>query len=163
MIQTGKNYVYGTAARKLEYDVYEENRVLKEKKKARSNNKTRLKAVCSILFVFACCLLIMYRYAVITELGYSVNKLDRVYNELKNENSHLRLALERDTDLDNIKKVAEERLGMQKPDRYQIVYINVSRSDFTSLAEGYKSSGGGNENMLAALMEKVGRFIRLLY
>ena len=163
MIQTGGNYVYGTAAEKLEYNVYEENKVLKAKKKARSDGKTKLKVVCVILFMFSCCLVLMYRYALITELNYSVNKLDKVYNELRNDNSRLRMAIDNANDLENIRKVAEERLGMQKPDRYQIVYINVPKSDFTLVADTYKNTLDNDGNMLAVLRERVGRLIRLLY
>lgn len=171
MIQAGKNYVYGSTARKLEtpakpiYDVYEENKVLKEKKKARKNNKVRLKTVGYVMVIFSCCLLMMYRYALITELNYNISKLEKIYNEKVNENSRLKIAIEEDTDLDRIKQLAEEKLGMQKPDRYQIVYINVPKSDFTTVSGTYKDRDGSADtgNLLAALGRKVGRFLRLLY
>lgn len=164
MIQTGKNYVYGTAAEKLEYNVYEENKVLKAKKQAKSNNKIKLKAVCFVLVIFASCLVLMYRYALITELNYNISKLEKEYNEIRNQNSRLKLAIEKDMDLNKVREIAEKRLGMQKPDRYQMVYINVPKNDCTKVAESYKhSKDKANNNMFAVLLDKVGKFTRLLY
>jgi len=164
LIQTGKNYVYGTAAEKLEYNVYEENKVLKAKKQAKSSSKVKLRAVCFVLVIFASCLVLMYRFALITELNYNINKLEKEYNLIRNENSRLKLAIEKDMDLNKVKKIAEERLGMQKPDKYQMVYINVPKNDYTKVAESYKhTKDKANDNMFAVLLDKVSKFTRLLY
>jgi len=170
LIQTEGNYISGTSAKKLKYnekfkyDVYEENKLLKAKKKARSYIKTKLKIVCFVLAVFSCCFTMIYRYALITDLSYTINKLEKYHNELMNENSRIKIDLERKTDLNRIKEIAQSKLNMQEPDRYQIVYISIPKDDFTIVAETYKNNkertGSG---MLALLIEKVGRLARLLY
>lgn len=163
MKHDGKNYIYGTAAKKIEYDVYEENKVLKQKKQQRINGKAKLKGVLAILVIFAASLLLMYRYALITELNYKVSDLENTYNKIKNENSILRVQIENEMSLSKVKEIAEVRLGMQSPDRYQKIYIRVPKSDITRVAEKYKEEEKGNDNLIASLMNKVGKLTGLIY
>ncbi len=148
------DYVYGTSAKKIQYDVYEENKVLKEKKKYRSNRFTKIKIVFSILLVFLAGFVVMYRYALITDLNYKISRLEKEYNNLKDDNSRLKIAIEKDTDLSRIKSTAEERLDMQKPDKYQIVHIRVPKNNFTITSETYKNKQGNN-HFIALLLTKV--------
>jgi cell division protein FtsL len=163
MKHDGKNYIYGTAAKKIEYDVYEENKVLKKKKQQRVSGKARLKVVLTILVIFAASLLLMYRYALITELNYKVSDLEKTYTKIKNENSVLRVEIENEMSLSKVKEIAEVRLGMQSPDRYQKVYIRVPKSDVTKVADKYREEKKGNDNLIAILMNKVGKLTGLIY
>jgi len=136
LIQKDYEYIHGSVARQLEtqhvhYDVYEENQVLKAKKRYRSHRKIKLRMVMAILAVFAAGLAVMCRYAIITKVSYEINKQEKIYNELKNENSMLKVQIETMTDLNEVKEIAENRLGMQMPDKSQIVYIKVPRNDYT--------------------------------
>ncbi|MDF2524017.1 MAG: Cell division protein FtsL, partial [Clostridiales bacterium] len=90
MLETGKTpYVQGTAAEKIEYNVYEENKVLKAKKQQKSNNNEKVKIVVAVILTFACCLTLIFRYAQITEMNYKLLKANNQYNEIMNENSRL--------------------------------------------------------------------------
>jgi len=160
MIKTNKNYIQGTAARKLEYDVYEENKVLSEKKKRRVNNKLKIKVVFAFMVVFALCGFVMYRYALITDLNYKINTKMNALTQMKNENTRLNVKIERELDLQKVQKFAQENLGMQKPDKSQYVFVKVPRCDFTTasnIEEGEKS--GVFEN----LMSKVDKLTEFLY
>ncbi|HHV98115.1 MAG TPA: cell division protein FtsL [Clostridiaceae bacterium] len=164
MIQKGSNYVYGTAAEKIEYDVYEHNQVLKEKKIRRNNAKIKWKAVFGILVVFSLCLVLMYRYALITEMSLTAIRSEKEYNEIKNKNSRLRVEIEKQTDINTIMKIAEEKLNMQKPEKNQIVYIYVPKNDYTVVSEDYENKEETlNKGMLAALLDKVDKFASILY
>ncbi len=131
MVQKNYDYVEGSLARQLEYDVYEENRILKAKKQYKSNRKIKLRMVMAILAVLTAGLAVMYRYAVITKVSYDINQKQKQYDEIRNENSMLRVEIETRTDLTEVKEAAETRLGMQMPDKSQIVYIKVPRNDYT--------------------------------
>lgn len=163
MIQAGKNYVYGTAAEKLEYDVYEGNKVLKDKKRQRANNKAKLKMVCNILIVFAACFTVMYRYALITDLGYNIHKANKTYKEVLNENTRLKIAIEKEMDLNKVREIAETKLGMHKPYKHQIIYVKVPKNDFTKIPDDYNQTGNTVENLFAMIFERVGKFASLLY
>lgn len=162
MIQKGDNYIDGSAARKLEYNVYEENKVLKAKKKQRSYALAKFKTILMVLVLFAGCFLIIFRYALLTELNYNLEKATKQYNTIKSENDRLKVDINKEMDLDKIKEIAVTRLGMQKPDKYQIVYVNVQKNDFTEVADAYKGNSNSNTNTLASFLDKVGKFAQLL-
>lgn len=161
MNQAEQNYVHGTAARKLDYDVYEENHVLKQKKKHKTNNKFKLKLLCSILVVFSLVFLLVYRYAVITELSYNIDKTSQNLSKIQNENSILEVDIENATDLNKIQELAENKLGMHKPDKYQVVYVNVPKSDFAVVSEDYSKNAKAS-NLFGMLAEKVGKLSHLI-
>lgn len=150
-------------AEKLEYDVYEENKVLRQKKRARSGALQKLKRVALILGVFAACFIIVYRYAVITELNFNINASERQYNEIRNENARLLVEIKKDTDLNTVQRIAETKLGMQKPDKSQIVYMSVPKNDYTVVAASYTKETDANEGVLASLADKIGRIFSFLY
>ncbi|MDP4179783.1 MAG: cell division protein FtsL [Bacillota bacterium] len=144
MLAEKEKYVYGTAAPKIEYDVYENNKVLKAKKRDKRNNKVKLKAVFCILVFFVSFSCIIFMYAQITEMDYKINKATKEYNEQKNDNLRLSLELQKNLDLNRIREVAQTRLDMQKPDKHQIIYINVPKTDFTELADKDKENIKGD-------------------
>lgn len=161
MIQKDYEYVQGTAARQLEYDVYEENTVLKEKKRYKNNRKVKLKLVLSILVVLFAGLTVMYRFAVITQLSNHINKSEKIYNELRNENSILKVQVETETDLNEIKEIAETRLGMQKPDKSQVVYIKVPRDDYTVVLKTQNEAEWDGGNIFKNFIGKVAGLVRI--
>lgn len=163
----------GTAARKLRtagaaaekkhiYDVYEENKVLKAKRQYKKNRSAKFKLVLSILAVFAAGLLIVYRFALITQVSYEINSKEKIYNELRNENALTRLQVESNTDLTKIKEAAETRLGMHKPDKSQMVYVRVPRSDYTVVLNSPEETDKIEGNVFAGILDKVAGFIRLI-
>ena len=161
LAQKRNNYVYGTAAEKIEYDVYEHNEVLKEKKKYRANRLIKVKMVVGILLLFSLGLIVMYRYALIAEINFKISSKEKQYEELKNENSRLKVAIENETNLSKITQVAQNELGMQKPDKYQIVYIEVPKTSFTVTSEQYKDNDGKASTFLAELVNKIEMFMKL--
>lgn len=154
------NYVYGSAAPKIEYDVYEENKVLKAKKKQRANNKIKVKLVFTILTVFAAFLCIIYMYAQITEVNYELNKKNKEYNEVRNANIQLKLDIQKSMDLNRIKEIALTRLDMQKPDTYQIVYVKVPKKDVMKVAaiDGKNTGDKGAVALVSDVISDISHF-----
>jgi len=162
-MKTDKNYIQGTAARKLEYDVYEENKILKQKKKQRVNNKIKVKVVFAFMVLFVLSGLVMYRYALITDLNYKINSKMNELTEIKNENTRLGVKIERELDLQKIQKFAEENLGMQKPDKSQCTFVKVPRSDFTTASSKNEDKDKSGSNIFEALLGKVDKLTGFLY
>ncbi|MCX7746960.1 MAG: cell division protein FtsL [Clostridia bacterium] len=163
MKHTKQTYVYGTAAKKIQYDVYEENRVLKEKRLRKRNNKAKVRTVLSILVAFVLGAVVVYRYALITEQNYNLSKLTKNYESLKNENLRYLVDIEKDTDLANIKEIAESRLGMQNPDKYQIVHMKVPKSDYTRVSDTYMNAQKQKNGIIASLVDKLNQMTGFLY
>lgn len=162
MIQKSYSYVNGSAARKLDYDVYEQNKVLRAKKQFKENRAAKFKFLLSILAVFVAGLLIVYRFALITQMSYNINKSEKMYNEIRNENSLIHMQVERDTDLNRIKELAENRLDMQKPDKSQIVYVRVPRNDYTVVLNTPARTDIIEGNVFTGIIDKVAGFISLI-
>lgn len=164
MIQRDYEYIQGSTVRQLEYDVYQENEVLKAKKIYRTNKKVKFKMVLAILSLLFVALTVMYRFAVITQLGYTISQRETAYNELRNQNSLLRVKIESQTDLAAIKEAAETELGMQMPDKSQIVYIRVPRKDYTLVMNktaADENSGEGDNNIIKNIANKAAAFMKL--
>lgn len=85
----------------------------------------------SVIFVLG--LLIVFRYASITELGYDVSELQNQYNLLKTENARIEVNIARQMNLSEISEIAINELGMQKPQSYQIVRVSVLPTDQTEV------------------------------
>ncbi len=161
MSEKNHGYVEGTAARQLEYDVYEENKVLREKKRYKNNRKVKLKSVLTIVAILAAALVVMYRYAIITEMSYEINQKESDYNKLRNANALLKVEIETQTNLTDIKEIAETRLGMQTPDKSQLVYINVPREDYTITLDP-KGENDRSGNVLKSFINKLAGLVSIL-
>jgi len=103
----------------------------------------------------------MYRFAAITQLSYAIIQNENLYDELRNQNSILKVQIETNTDLTDIKELAETRLGMQKPDKSQVVYIKVPRNDYTVVMKTQDESGMDGGNILKVFIKKVAGLVRL--
>ncbi|RCX16564.1 hypothetical protein DFR58_11057 [Anaerobacterium chartisolvens] len=161
-MESGKNYIHGSAAPKIEYDVYEENKVLKAKKTQRSNNKAKLKMVFAIFLVFIAGSAVMLRYTMITQINYSIDSRNKEYARISNENAKLEIAIQQEMDLVKVKEIAESKLGMHKPDKYQIVYVNIPRENLSIVSEKYKEKSSGEE-VLKSVLNKLEELVALLY
>ena len=135
-------YVHGTAVRKFDYDIYEENELLKRKIKEKQDNKEKKKILLNVFFCCALALAMMYRYSLLTEMNYNVSKKYKEYENIKNSNIALRVSIEKEENLSNIKERARTRLDMQTVNKNQIVYVRVPTSDFVKYAENNEEKSG---------------------
>lgn len=153
-------YIEGSAVRKLEYDVYEENKVLKAKKRYKSNRKVKAKMTLAIITVLVAALAVMWRYAIITKTSYEIDQKEKIYNELRNENALLRVQIESETDLTSIKETAENKLGMRTPQKSQIIYVKVPRNDYTVVMQE-EDKAPGDDNFINVFISKVASLAKL--
>lgn len=166
MIQAEKNYINGTGARKIEYDVYKQNRILKAKTKARAYGRIKAKVILFIMVAFAIFALMMYRYALITDMNYKMNIAYREYEKIKNENIKLKVELDKGMNLERIRKAAENELGMITPEKHQIVRLNVMKNDYTVVAadiSANKEELTADNSMFVFLKRKLESIAQWLY
>ena len=138
-------YQYETSPRKIEpeYEVikepYSRKKTTTVKKK---NNKTKtkrhlkvhVKVVAYVLVIFASLFVISYRNSLINE-SFSENEgLKTNLAAIEKENAQLRVNLENSLNLSNIQKLAEDKLGMQKLDNSQKIYVNLDKKDYVESA-----------------------------
>lgn len=142
MMDKRQFYVHGTAVRKFDDDIYKENELLRRKMEEKQHNKEKKKIMLHVFFCCALALVMMYRYCLLTEMNYNMSKQCKEYESVKNSNIALRVSIEKEENLSNIKEQARSRLGMQLVNKNQIVYVKVPMNDFVKYVENEEEEKG---------------------
>ena len=104
-----------------------ETETVKAPKKAKAK-KTKTNVFLGVS-AFAVALTIVCRYAMINNMNMENIRLKKELDDINNTNAQLKLAAERKVNLSEIEEYAKNNLGFQKPQNYQIEYINVDKQD----------------------------------
>lgn len=152
------SYVYGSAApnmaqraeQPLEQQRIERKQTIRPTPQKSSIPKARL--VFAMLFVVGVCFVILYRFCAITELNSRMGALNEQYNQLRDEKRMLNVEIETSIDLNRVKEIAETKLNMHTPERYQMVLVSVPKSNYSVVLD-YEYID--NSAQKTSLMEKV--------
>ena len=137
-------YTHGGAAYDIE-PIEEEyappKKQIKKQKKIKKNSSTtmQIKAnriysikIALVLGIFFCgTLAFMWSSALATSQRVETQKYKDKLADLKSENALLAIDVSEQMDLDTVKKIATEKLGMVEPQPYQIQYIDVPEQSYT--------------------------------
>lgn len=139
MLAEKRQYAYDynmeSTAKKIKYDDYinkqRKNRV-KPKQNTESKGqislKTKASTVLMIVALFSALLLIVHRYNIISERNYTVQNLKKQVDSSKASETEAQIEVEQGTDLNSIEAYAKQQLGMQKPTKNQMIYIDNSQN-----------------------------------
>lgn len=157
-------YQYETSPRKLEPE-YEPQKESYAKKKTTVKNKNlkkekqrlmHMRAIKYISIIFIALMAISYRNSLINEKFNQNEKLKSTLAVTQKENEQLQVNIENSLNLNNIEKIAREKLGMQKLDNSQKVYVSLPKKDYVEPAvEQIKTD---DEDV--SLFEKIMNFIK---
>jgi cell division protein FtsL len=105
---------------------------------ARARAGARPSAWTALAFLTAMALMffIVYSYMRLTELSTEAKALSSEIAGLKKEESALVLEKNGMIDLKEIERIATDQLGMVKPSRAQIIYIDLSGEDHAEVLSG---------------------------
>ena len=103
--------------------------------------------VLTTLAIFTIFMVITYRYNVISEKNLQVQKLKEDLEVAKSELATSEIALEQVMDVNYVESYAKQQLGMQKPEKSQLIYVNMESEETV-----HKVSAN---NMTAQLLEKI--------
>lgn len=159
--KTTKKYVPGTQKRKQEIERMERekrNKIKKQKEQSEKTRKQKLhqeglkvhtenyeerkrqraietrknaKIIFDILLGFAILLLISYRYALINAKLSAKESLKTELVAIQKQNAQLKVSIEQGMNINTIEQAAKERLGMQKLDNSQKIYVSLDKKDYT--------------------------------
>ena len=139
-------YEYSTSPRKLqpEYNPKKKQqrnnlRIVKdlpkqEVKMPKEQIKQRKKIAFLVIAIFVILLTISYRNSQINEKFGEVQTLKKELSSLQKENEQLKVNIENGLNLNNIEKIAKEKLGMQKLTNRQTMYVNLPKRDYVEAA-----------------------------
>ncbi len=103
--------------------------VVREIRFKKAKVKFKFSMVVKIAALFTLGLLVIFRFAQITELGYQTNDINEQYEAIVAENEQLQVSIEKEINLAEIRQIAESRLNLQAPNESQIIYIETTTSD----------------------------------
>lgn len=125
-------YEVGSTARKIEYisnDRKNRRKTANKKPKAQAKAKTRVSSVVMIVCVFIMALVLVYRYNVINEKNLKSQSLASDLTKAESALVTSQIEVEKNTDLNEIEAYAKQKLGMQKPDKSQTIYVDTSKTN----------------------------------
>ena len=135
-------YEYSTSPKKIEVqpktqkkDKKKELKVVKdlprqEVKLSKEQKKKQVKLTVAVIGIFVILLTISYRNSQINESFNEVQTLKKDLALLEKENEQLKVTIENGLNLNNIEKLAKEKLGMQKLTNKQTVYVALPKKDY---------------------------------
>ncbi len=101
-------------------------------KKNRRKQKNGILLKVSILLILG--LIVGVRFASITEINYRNQALQKQLDAVNADIQRRRVEMDSALSLTDIGHIAENELGMQKPQPYQVKYVTVDKIDQTELA-----------------------------
>lgn len=136
MLAERKYYAYDydmdSTVRKKQYEYHEVNKQNKKRTNVNKKNnisvKTKVSTVLGVLAFFSLFMVIVYRYNVINEKNVKVQDLKDKLSSVQTIETSAQMAVEQSTDLNSIEAYAKQKLGMQKPGKNQVIYIDNSVS-----------------------------------
>ena len=145
MAKSYNRYEYETSPKKLEpyyapnqkkvkTKAKNEKKSSKNTKKQKETRKLKLKIMLYLAVGFTILFAISYRNAKIDENFDKVQTLKSELVAIEKENAQLEVNMENSLNLNNIEKAAKEKLGMQKLDESQKVYVSLPKEDYVEPA-----------------------------
>lgn len=139
-------YEYSTSPRKLQPDYKPQKETRKgnlkvvedlprqDVKISLEQKKKHKKAVKLVVLIFVLLLTISYRNSQINEKFSEVQNLKKELSLIEKENQQLKVNIENGLNLNNIEKLAKEKLGMQKLTNKQTLYVSLPKKDYVEAA-----------------------------
>lgn len=109
----------------------QKNVVLHEITKKREHAKEKGNILFKVGVLAILGLVVALRFASITEINYKNQSLQAQYDELVSKEQEIRVSMETEMSVTEISRIAQTELGMQKPQTYQIVYVDAGLEDRT--------------------------------
>lgn len=159
-------YEYSTSPRKLQPDYSPKRRTKKNNlrvvkdiqrqdiRMTEEQIKRRKKIAFIVVAIFVLLLTISYRNSQINEKFSQVQSLKKELSSIQKENEQLKVNIENGLNLNNIEKLAKEKLGMQKLTNKQTLYVSLPKKDYVeSASEEVKKEE--NQNWFEQIMNSI--------
>lgn len=139
-------YEYSTSPRKLQPEYNPRKRAKKnnlkvvkdlprqEVKMTKEQIKRRKNIALIVVAIFVILLTVSYRNSQINEKFSQVQKLKKELSSIQKENEQLKVNIENSLNLNNVEKIAKEKLGMQKLTNRQTLYVSLPKRDYIEAA-----------------------------
>lgn len=132
----------GSSAYKYERYYNEPKKKVKKSVSKKHRAKRLGSNVLAIIAVTGLAFILLFRYACITEMSSNLANLKGQYEEAQSVAVAKEFELEQEVDLKKVEEIATGELGMQRPEKHQIVYVDMQNSDYIESATSTDNNGG---------------------
>ena len=122
--------------------------VVKEIRIKKAKIKLKFSMISKVIVLFALGLLVIFRFARITELGYKTNDINSGIEEIILENNKLKVDIEKQINLSAIRERAENELNLRAPNESQVIFIETKITDRVDYFESEEKEKGVVESVL---------------
>lgn len=128
--------IYGNLAYK--YDLNEKSKTAKSTAKAKKARQSFSYAekIIMVMIVAVASVFMIIQYVTVNEIAADLSAAAAEYKFQESVTAQKAFELEQSVDLSKIEAEATSRLGMQRPEAHQIVYLDVKKSDVTVKTAG---------------------------
>lgn len=119
--------------------------------KAKKAPRSKLSLIASLAIMFTMAIVISYRYNIISEKNLAVQRLQKEKIKTDSLYATTEIAVDQIIDKGVVESYAKQQLGMQKPEKSQIVYIN---SEYETKVEAVS-----NNNIFEKAIQKIKNMI----
>ena len=129
-----------------------------KKIKTKQKNTPKVQIVFTVLIIAGLCIGILLGYVRLTELKYNVNKCNKEIKLIESHLGNLKVELEKVKRSDLIENRAKNELGMQYPEKRQMVFLAIDMNANSTEAKN-KEMVDHQENYFIKKIKKVFNFV----
>lgn len=150
------NLAYQNDSYVQQFDEQEQERAkkrqLSRKQKLQQQRRLNFQVICVIIALFCAAYFMISQNVQVNDTANQIKDLKKELAVLESNTSQKTFELEQSVDLNKVEEIASTRLNMQRPEKYQLVYINIKTDDVTEVTadhvEGVKNQLGSTANKL---------------
>jgi cell division protein FtsL len=152
-------YNYNVPQHEQEKDYAERRKKLKVVPKTKTMNP---QVIMLLLVLFISLFFVVFRYVEINEANITLNTYKSEYNNLISENDQIQISIDRSIDLKHVEEIAKNKLGMQSPEKYQIIYVNINKNDYAEIPY-LRAERAEKGNVIKLIANKITNVLEYLY
>lgn len=146
-------------ARKKEPQQNKKKTVKRNHKQMHSKSKN-IRRMCAIIVLAFSAGFMISKFVTVHETQQKIASLEKTLTAMESATSQQIFDLEQSVDLTEIEREATSRLGMQRPEKYQTIYVNVKRDDVTDMTADEVEGFG---NRIKVSLKELGGYIVELF
>lgn len=147
-----QRYNRGTAAVAPRRSMVQSKIKIEENRVQMLHRKKTLTRIIYILIIAAAASFMITKFVAVHETKAQITKLEAQLDTMRANTSQKIFEMEQSVDLGNLEQEATNRLGMQRPEKYQMIYVDVKQDDVTEVTAGEVE---GLKNNISSFFAKI--------
>lgn len=123
-------YIPSSPQKREELEKLEKARKKNRENKIKKRIKYKFNVILNTSIIFIIGITLIYRYSVIYDMQKKINIINTEISTINKQNENLKIQLIKVSSIQEIEKVALEKLHMISPDKNHVIYSDLSKKNF---------------------------------